>query len=193
MDTARTIAGGELRHAVVLEAVAFAAERLLLSPDWHESAGEVLQHMGIAAGVSRAYVIENHTDEQGRLLGTVRHEWCASDVGSLLTDPSVSATPWDDGFGRWAALHARGDAIVSAIAELPESERAELEAHGVRSIAEHPIFVGDVWWGAIAFDDCERERHWTSELDALRAAATVIGAAVSRQRVEQDQWHAERR
>ena len=193
MDTAQTIAGREQRHAVVLEAVAFAAERLLLSPDWRESAGEVLQHMGIAAGVSRAYVIENHTDEQGLLVGTVRHEWCAPGAGSLLTGPSVSATRWDQEFGRWVALHARGDAIVSATAELPESERAELEARGVHSIAEHPIFVGDAWWGVIAFDDCERERHWTSELDALRAAATVIGAAVSRQRVEQDRRRAERR
>ncbi len=56
-----------------------------------------------------------------------------------------------------------------------------------------PIFVGDVWWGAIGFDDCERERLWTSELDALRAASTVIGAAVSRQQIEQDHRRAERR
>ena len=40
----------------------------------------------------------------------------------------------------------------------------------VASIAEVPIFVGDEWWGAIGFDDCERQRRWTSELDALRAA-----------------------
>ena len=192
MDTASPIAG-ELRHAAVLEAVAFAAERLLLAPDWHEAADEVLQHVGLATGVSRAYVIENHLDERGRLLGTVRHEWCTPGVGSLLSDPSLSAAPWDDGFERWAAALARGEAIVSTIAELPEAEQAELEAHGVRSIAEHPIFVGDGWWGTIGFDDCERERHWNSELDALRAAATMISAVVSRQRVEQDQRRADRR
>lgn len=192
MDTASTITG-DLRHAAVLEAVAFAAERLLLTPDWHDAADEVLQHMGLAAGVSRAYVIENHLDDQGRLLGTMRHEWCASGVCSLLSDPFLSAAPWDDRFARWAALHARGDAIVSTTAELPEVERAELEAQGVRSIAEHPIFVGDEWWGAIGFDDCEDERLWSSELDALRAAATVIGAAVSRQRVDDDRRRAEQR
>ena len=192
MDTARTI-DDDLRHAVVLEAVAFAAERLLLAADWREAAHEVLERMGLAAGVSRAYVIENHVDEQGRLLGTLRHEWCGPGVGSLLNDPSLSATHWHDGFERWAAVHARGEAVASDIAGLPAGERAELEAQGVHSIAEHPIFVGDGWWGAIGFNDYERERHWTSELDALRAAATVIGAAVIRHRIESDRGQAERR
>ncbi len=192
MDTASTIPG-DLRHAAVLEAVAFTAERLLLVPDWNEAADEVLGHLALAADVSRAYVIENHLDEQGVLLGTVRHEWCAPGIGSLLTDPSVSAAPWDRGFGRWAVLHARGESITGITNELPESERAELETHGVRSIAEHPIFVGDVWWGAIGFDDCEHARLWTSELDALRAASTVIGAALSRQQIERDRQRAERR
>ena len=192
MDTARTI-DDDLRHAVVLEAVAFAAERLLLAADWREAADEVLERMGQAAGVSRAYVIENHVDEQGRLLGTLRHEWCGPGVGSLLNGPSASATHWHDGFERWAAVHARGGAITSDIAGLPAGERAELEARGVHSIAEQPIFVGDGWWGAIGFNDCERERHWTSELDALRATATVIGAAVIRHRIESDRGQAERR
>jgi PAS domain S-box-containing protein len=60
-------------------------------------------------------------------------------------------------------------------------------------VAEHPIFVGDEWWGAIGFHDCERDRVWSSELDALRAAATVIGAAVTRQRIEGERLSAERR
>jgi PAS domain S-box-containing protein len=192
VDTARST-DGDLRHAAVLEAVAFAAEHLLLATDWRDAADEVLERMGRAAGVSRAYVIENHLDGKGRLLGTMRHEWCAHGVGSSLMDPSLSAAPWADGFGRWAALHARGEAIVSHIADLPAGERAELEAQGVSSIAQHPIFVGGEWWGALGFDDCEGERRWTSELDALRAAATLIGAAVVRHRAEDERRRAERR
>jgi PAS domain S-box-containing protein len=192
VETARPAAATG-RHAAVLEAVAFAAERLLLAVDWSEAADEVLERMGLAAGVSRAYVIENHADEQGRLLGTMRHGWCAPGIASQFGNPFLQASPWDEGFGRWRALHARGEPVVSHIADLPEAERPEFEAQGIMSIAEHPIFVGDEWWGAIGFYDCERERHWSSELDALRAAATVIGAAVTRQRVELDRRRAERR
>jgi PAS domain S-box-containing protein len=193
VDTARTGAGDDVRHAAVVEAVAFAAERLLLSIDWREAADEVLERMGLAAGVSRAYVIENHHDEQGRLLGTMRHEWCAAGVASQALNPFLQAAPWHDALGRWAAIHARGEPIVTHIAELPAHERPEFEHQDIVSLAEHPIFVGDEWWGVIGFDDCERERPWSSELDALRAAATVIGAAVTRQRIEHDRQRAERR
>ena len=193
VDTARTGTGDDVRHAAVVEAVAFAAERLLLATDWREAADEVLERMGLAAGVSRAYVIENHLDEQGRLLGTMRHEWCATGVSSQALNPFLQAAPWHDALGRWAAIHARGEPIVTHIAELPALERPEFEHQDIVSIAEHPIFVGEGWWGVIGFDDCERERPWSSELDALRAAATVIGAAVARQRIEHDRQRAERR
>jgi PAS domain S-box-containing protein len=192
VETARAT-GDSVRHDAVLEAVAFAAERLLLAADWRDAADEVLERMGLAAAVSRAYVIENHRDDDGRLLGTMRHEWCAPDIVSQYGNPFLVACPWDDGLERWAELHARGEPVVSRIADLPEHEREEFVAQGIRSIAEHPVFVGDEWWGAIGFDDCERERRWSSELDALRAAATVIGAAVARQRVEDDRRRAEQR
>jgi PAS domain S-box-containing protein len=193
VDTARTDVNEDVRHAAVVEAIAFAAERLLLSTDWRDAADEVLERMGMAAGVSRAYVIENHPDDQGRLVGTMRHEWCAPGIASQLGNPFLQASPWHDVLGRWAATHAGGEPIVSHIADLPDAERPEFEQQDIVSIAEHPIFVGDEWWGAIGFDDCERERPWSSELDALRATATVIGAAVARQRIEHDRQRAERR
>ena len=130
VDTARTGGITTSRHAAVLEAVAFAAERLLLAGDWREAADEVLERMGLAAGVSRAYVIENHAGDDGRLLGTMRHEWCAPGITSQLGDPFLDAAPWDEGFERWAALHGRGEPIVAHVAELPDHERSEFEAQG---------------------------------------------------------------
>ena len=187
-----TATGEPVRHAAVLEAVADAAERLLLAADWREAADEVLERMGLAAGASRSFVIENRTDATGRLLGTMRHAWCAPGVGPRW-GPSLEGASWDDGLARWAAVLARGEPVVSRIADLPEAERLGFMTHGVVSIAEHPIFEGDRWWGTIGFEDCERERGWSSQLDALRAAATLIGAAVSRQRVDDERRVAERR
>ena len=71
-----------LRHGAILEAVALAAERLLLTPDWRDAADEVLARIGAAADVSRAYIIENHFDDEEELLGSVRFEWCAPGVDS---------------------------------------------------------------------------------------------------------------
>ncbi len=48
-----------------------------------------------------------------------------------------------------------------------------------------PIFVEEEWWGFVGFSDYETPRIWLdSELDALRVAAGVIGAAFQRRRAE---------
>ena len=48
VETARAAKPAPLRRDAVLEAVAFAAERLLLSSDWSEVAVEVLGRLGVA-------------------------------------------------------------------------------------------------------------------------------------------------
>jgi PAS domain S-box-containing protein len=50
-----------------------------------------------------------------------------------------------------------------------------------------PIFVEEEWWGFIGFDDCSREREWSAaEIDALKAAASTLGAALQRQVMEEE-------
>jgi PAS domain S-box-containing protein len=194
VDTARPADGASsLYHDALLAAVASSVERLLDAADWREAADEVLGRLGMAAGVSRAYVIENRIDDDGRPVGTVHHGWCAPGVSSRFGDPLADAVPWDAAFARWASAHARGEPVAGHIAEVPEAERHEFQTRGVLSIAQHPIFVGDEWWGAIGFDDCERGRTWGPELEALRACATVLGAAVDHHRIERVRHDAEHR
>ncbi len=43
------------------------------------------------------------------------------------------------------------------------------------------------WWGLLGFDDCFRDRIWTdAERDSLRADANMLGAALARQRIQED-------
>ena len=71
--------------------------------------------------------------------------------------------------------------------ELPASERDALALVGVLSVLAVPIFVDGRWWGFIGFEDCEHERDWSAaETDALRAAAGLVAAAISRERAERD-------
>ena len=51
-----------------------------------------------------------------------------------------------------------------------------------------------MWWGAIGLDDCLEARAWgEAELQALRATATLLGAAITRQAVEEERRRAEDR
>jgi PAS domain S-box-containing protein len=194
VDIARMPAQASLRRDAILEAVAFAAERLLLAPEWHQIVEEVLERLGKAADVSRAYVIQSTTDPSGTRRIQQIAEWCAPGIPPQAANPVLGGPSWEEaGFGRWEARMLRGEAIVGAIPGFPESERGELQRQRIRSLAALPIFVGPAWWGCIGFDDCERERDWQAELDALRASAGVLGAAIHRQRSDAEAVERERR
>ncbi len=129
VDAARAPEITAQRHDAMLEAVAFAAERLLLTPDWRDAADEVLARIGIAAGASRALIIRNHVDDDDRLLGSLQADWCAPGIEHLWGDPFLTDAPWDD-LPRWTAAHAAGEPIIGVIAEFPEQERAEFDKLG---------------------------------------------------------------
>jgi PAS domain S-box-containing protein len=87
-----------------------------------------------------------------------------------------------------------GEPAVGRVEDLPPDERASLEAHDVVSFVSLPVMVGEVWWGSIGFDDCRADRSWDgSALGALRTAASILSAAVERQRRDEQLRDAERR
>ncbi len=176
----------------MLAAVAYSAERLLLSSDWRDAIDDVLMHLGVAAGVSRAYLIEVGTLETG-FRATQLAEWCAPGVTSQFENPTLRGTPLAEaGFGRWIELMSSRATVHGVISEFPEEERLELAKQDIRSIAAFPVFVDGDWWAFIGFDDCLDDREWTAfELDSLRAAAGVLGAAEQADRADARRRHAE--
>ena len=185
-DTAQARAEAALRRDAALEAVAFAAQRFLETSEWESIVPQALRRLGDATGVSRVYLSENRPGADGDVLTTVRFEWTSPGVRGTLGERAVTGASYEgDGFARWIEILGRGDVLHGVVREFPESERRELESQDVRSILFVPIFVDQEWWGGIGFDDCLEERVWTQvEIDALRAAAGTIGAAISRRRAE---------
>ncbi|MEO8476545.1 MAG: PAS domain-containing protein [Actinomycetota bacterium] len=194
VDTTPGAPSASLRRDAILQAVADAAERLLLAPDWRYAAEDVLARLGMAADVSRVYVIENHLDPSGATLGSLSFEWCAPGIPSNAGNEFLSAYDWEDGFARFAALHRAGEAVMGAVESFLPEERPELERQGVVSLVEFPVMVLGEWWGSIGFDDCERVREWSgAEVDALRVAATLLGASIQRHQREDAGRRSERR
>jgi PAS domain S-box-containing protein len=179
----------------MLAAVAFSAERLLLAADWRAAIDDVLRHLGLAADVSRAYLIRVEPDGAGEYLATQHAEWCAPDVASQFANPALNGAGLrSNGFDRWIRLMTSQETVQGVVRELPEEERAELVRQEIVSIASFPVFVDGAWWAFIGFDDCLRERRWSPhELDSLRAVAGMVGAAVQRQRSEGRRLEAEAR
>ena len=175
------------RREAILRAVAFAAECFLKKAvSWEESIEEVLERLGRAAEVSRVYIFENYTGADGELWSTQRYEWVTTGISSQMDNPLLQALPYRAaGYGRLMELLSWGELVHGHTQEFSEEEQRELREQDILSIAIVPIFVEGEWWGFIGFDECLAEREWfAAEIEALKAAADTLGAAIGRMQAE---------
>ncbi len=171
----------------ILEAVSFAASHFLVSGvDEVSGIQEVLRRLGEAAGVSRVYTFEivNRTEDEAVI--SMRHEWVAPGITVQIDNPDMAGFPMRElGFGRWVEAMSRGEPVYGHVREFPEAEEEVLGPQDILSIACVPVFVAGQWWGFIGFDECAAEREWPAvEVEALRTAADLLGAAIQRRRSE---------
>jgi len=177
---------GLLRRDAVLEAVGLAAEKFLLTSEWDQCIQEVLAGLGRAASACRAYVFENMQDETGRLCMVQRFEWCEAGVSEQLANPVLQLLPYSDcGLDNLHERLSSGRPMHGLVRDMDPGGRAILEAQGIQSLAMVPVFAGSDWWGFIGFDDCKGPRQWLdAEIEALMAAANIVGSAIARRRIE---------
>lgn len=184
----RPVTGAHPSAEAILSAVVFGTRDFLSRPDWSGVLETMLGRLGRATGADQVRVFRNDAvpaDAPART--SLIAEWTAPGVQSPLGAADLQGVVYRDvGATRWEQLLSRGGTIVGTRAELPAQEHPLLDAHGIVSLAVVPIFVGARWWGFMGFSDCTRPRTWTApELDALTAAAGLIGEAHARRETEE--------
>src|SRR5688500_10625238 len=109
----------------MLAAVAISAERLLLAPDWDAAIDDVLRQLGLAAEVSRSYLIRVDPAGGGEYLVTQHSEWCAPGVTSQFGNPALNGAGMrSNGFERWIDLMTNQETVHGLVRDFPEQERA---------------------------------------------------------------------
>ncbi len=167
----------------ILQGVSRAAGALLTADSLDLGINSALATLGEATRANRAYLFESHVLEDGTEVVSQRASW--AERSAYAVDPAtLQQVPWHAGFERWRDRLSAGMPIVGATRELPESEQALLRDQAILSLAVVPVRHRGELWGFIGFDDCEQEREWSeTEVEALKAAAGVVGAAIHRDRV----------
>lgn len=175
------------RRDNILKAVYLFTERFLRMPLTESSIEPILEKLGHAAEVSRVYIFENHTRADNTLITSQRYEWVAPGIQSQLANADLKELAWlEAGYKRWMDTLSRHKLIYGHVSGFPEPEKKILLAQDIISIMVAPIFVGNQWWGIIGFDDCRTAREWSPvEVEALKTAANVLGAAIQRQQAEE--------
>ena len=176
------------RRDNILSAVGYATSEFLRSVDWKVALDSVLERLGRAASANRAYFFENRNSENGRVSTSQLAEWTAPGVEPQIHNPDLQNVIYvEAGMERWAELMRDRQPVHGLVHEFPESEREILESQDIRSLFVMPVFSGANWVGFLGFDDCENQRNWSRpEFDALFTSAEALGAAIERQRLEQE-------
>lgn len=193
-DSERRLATALADHArrtAMLDAIGYAATQIIGRSTWRAGIQEMLARLGRATGTDRTYIFEVFDRPDGGLASRYSHEWVAEGVPALIDDPKMQEFPLpDDPAALQALVAARmtGAAALSGWNIGSEIERAELRRQGVRSNLKVPILFGGHWWGTMGFDDVHEEnRSWLpDEIDVLKSAASLIGAAIERGRMDDE-------
>lgn len=161
-----------LRRDVILEAIEFAAHRFLKSTSVSQEIPTVLEYFGKATLVHRVTLFTLHNEVLTHTFNhTMAHERCNA-------ASEFENTPGPRNFTRWKEQLRRGFSIHGDVRTFPPIERQVLEQEGIQSLVVVPIFVEHKWWGCIEFDEHNVKRVWSlAEVEALRAAASMIGTA----------------
>ena len=157
------------------------AAAVLLQADVDEFENALLQCMGMlgeAVDVDRVYIWRNH-NVSGILYCTQLYEW--SEGASPQQDNEYTIDiPYADMPG-WEETLSGGRCINGIISEMDDKTRKQLSPQGIKSILVVPVFLRDIFWGFVGFDDCHKERIFLeSEETILRSGSLLIAHAMLR-------------
>lgn len=172
------------RRDAILTAVGFAAEGLLQAAQWQDVMQDILKTLASATEVDRIYLFRcDSTSEDDEVYITQLYEWTAPGIVPQIDNPALERLPLRRrGYERWIENLSQGKELYGMIAEFPPSEQDLLRDQDILSLVVVPVFCENHWWGFIGFDDCHANHSWSqAEIEALRAAANILGTAIHRQ------------
>jgi diguanylate cyclase (GGDEF)-like protein len=170
----------------LLQAVAEAANYLLVEMNYETGVEKALTMLGEAAEVDRAYLFKNHLHPvTGEMAVSLRFEWTRSHI-----EPSRhhwQSQPYQSsGLGRWYTALSQGQSIIGLTCEFPIAEQKILVRDGIKSIFLVPLCLEEKFWGYLGLADCSAERQWSRhEESTLLTMAASISGAWQRQQVEE--------
>jgi len=186
----KDVAAALLRRNAILDAVGYAATRIVAAADWRSGIQDLLQRLGQAMDVSRVTLFELHHDPAGVLVESCRYDWAEPGLVLLSGDPryqdmAVADPETGAAADDWTLRRQRGEVVQATRGELTGYARQIFEEHGTFAFLSVPIMVAGRCWGFIGFDDCRQERSWAAlETEVLHTAAALIGGAILRSEAE---------
>lgn len=160
-----------------------AGERFLRRDNWREGINSLLASLGEVTNVSRVYLFQINPDGANDFTATRLNEWVATGIAPQIGNGRQPGFQMRArGFSGWIDAMSIGKDVQGIVSEMVLPVREILASQQIRSMCAVPVIVRNQWWGYIGFDDCEQDRSWLPlEMQALRAAASMLSAVIERQ------------
>jgi signal transduction histidine kinase/DNA-binding response OmpR family regulator len=139
-----------------------------------------MEILACSVSADRVYIWSNFTRD-GKL--HYRQETAWLDASAPRPDASVGGIsfPYIESIPEWEEKFASEGVVNGPLSALSEVERERLAPYGIVSILVIPLFLQNVFWGFVSFDDCREEREFSDdEANILRSGSLLMANALAR-------------
>jgi len=179
---------GEINHRDSLLYTVNHATTLLLEADTTQFESALMESMGMmgkAVDADRVYIWRNHVIDE-KLCCSQIYEWSGGAQPQQDTEYTTDIL-YDVAIPNWETHLAPGNCLNAIVSDLSEVERSLLEPQGIVSILMVPVYMRDLFWGFVGFDDCRNKRLFSeNEVSILHSASLLIANALIRHEMTQD-------
>jgi len=176
-----------LQHREGLLAASARASRMLLEATVvMEAIPAVLRELGAAAGADRVNLIRAETGADGNPWMVVAGEWTAPGIAAYLGSVNKGGCPESTIGSTCAELRAGRTVLLNPAHHFRAGTAVPAASTDGSTLTKAvvPIFVDNVFFGALSFDNTRQRRAIDpAEVAALETAAGVIGAGLHRERL----------
>lgn len=172
----------------ILMASLQSTNELLSNPDYYQAISNSFHWLGEAIGVDRVYLFENSYDDAGTLSHTSQKiEWNSGSAEPQLDNPALQDVPADEVAFFLDPLSQKRP-FQAIIRDLEEGRVKELlQSQDIKSILVLPVYLKDIFWGFVGYDECKYERDWSDvEYTLLYSFSGTIASAIERSRIEKE-------
>ncbi|MDR2535489.1 MAG: response regulator [Treponema sp.] len=173
-----------IRQDRILRIMNDSATRLLASEveTFDETVLESLKAIGKSVEADRMYIWENFT-EHGKLYCRQIYEWSETNVESQIGKDFTLRLNYDD-IPNWRDTLKQNKTINTFVQDYFEPEQTILANQHIKSVLALPIFFKERFWGFVGFDDCKKERRFSSSDEhLLHSGCFLIVSAILRRNI----------
>ncbi|MEN6619299.1 MAG: PAS domain S-box protein [Rikenellaceae bacterium] len=173
-----------VRKRVLLEASAKASHTLISNQNFDDAVSEVLGIIGNATDHDRIYICEFYRNlSTGVISANQRFEKIKGSISHQTLNRDDHNLALNQLLPKWYFLLSKGETIKGNVKDFSQDEREILEKQGIISLLAIPIFVDEVCWGFLGFDNCKEVYNWIdNELSILQNTTSALGLYLYRNR-----------